>query len=263
MTQVTPVTLSSHSLATLWRVVAVLVLLAATSVAQAADARALNTLFDGVLAEHVKDGSVDYPAIARNVRFSKYIESLADFDLNTLSDDNERLAFWINVYNALVIKNIIDGKSPNGMMDRMGFFGANLKVGGSGIDLKSIAGNILHKFGDPRVYFALVPAIASAPKLRSQAYVGEEIEQQLETAARDFINDKRRNRFSAALQAARLSKVFEEHRDEFGKTDKELLSYVAGYVNDAEVAKILKRGKYSIKFMDYDASINGNSIRTE
>ena len=263
MTQVIPVRASTHSLATLGRVIAVYVLLAATNLAQASDARTLNALYDSVLAEHVKDGLVDYPAIARNVRFGKYIESLEDFDLNTLSDDKERLAFWINVYNALVIKNIIDGKSPNGMMDRMGFFGANLKVGGSGIDLKSIYGRILAKFADPRVHFALVPGISSAPKLRSQAYVGEEVDAQLDAAARDFINDKRRNRFSAALQAARLSKLFEEYRDEFGKTDKELLGYVAGYVNDEEVAKILKRGKYSINFMDPDASINGNSIRTE
>ncbi len=263
MTQVTPVKASVHPLKTLWRVVAWLVLLAATSVVQAADARTLNALFDGILAEHVKDGYVDYPAIARNVRFSKYLESLADFNLETLTDDKERLAFWINVYNALVIKNIIDGKSPHGMMDRMSFFGANIKVGGSGVDLKSISGTILPKFGDPRVYFALVAGTSSAPKLRSQAFVGEELEQQLESATRDFINDKRRNRFSAALQAAKLSKIFEEHRDQFGKTDKELLAYVAGYVNDEAVAKILKRGKYSIKFMEYDASINGNSIRVE
>ena len=254
---------SIHPLATLWRVIVMLVVLTATSMAQASDARTINALFDTILAEHVRDGLVDYPAIARNVRFNKYIESLADFDLNSLSDDNERLAFWINVYNALVIKNIIDGKSPNGMMDRMGFFGANLKVGGSGIDLKSISSSTLQKFADPRVHFALVPGISSAPKLSSRAYVGEEVDAQLEAAARDFINDKRRNRFSAALQAARLSKVFEEYRDEFGKTDKELLGYVAGYVNDEEVAKILKRGKYSIKFMDVDASINGNSIRSE
>jgi Protein of unknown function, DUF547 len=263
MTQITPVQASIHSLARLWRVGALLVLAAVTSVAQATDARTLNALLDGILAEHVKDGYVDYPAIARNVRFSKYIESLAEFDLDTLTDDKERLAFWINVYNALVIKNILDGKSPNGMMDRMGFYGANHKVGGSGIDLNSISGNILSKFAEPRVYFALVPAISSAPKLRSQAYVGEELEQQLEAATRDFINDKRRNRFSGALQAAKLSKVFEEHREEFGKTDKELLTYVATYVNDEEVAKILKRGKYSVKFMDYDGSINGNSLRTE
>ena len=253
---------SIHSLETLWRVVALLVLAAATSVAQATDARTLHALLDGILAEHVRDGYVDYPAIARNVRFGKYTESLAEFDLNTLTDDKERMAFWINVYNALVIKNIIDGKSPNGIMDRMGFFGANLKVGGSGVDLKSIAG-ILQKFGDPRVHFALVPGTSSAPKLRSQAFVGEELEQQLDTATRDFINDKRRNRFSAALQAARLSKIFEAHREEFGNTDKELLVYVAAYVNDEEVAKILKRGKYSIKFMDADNSINGNSVRTE
>jgi hypothetical protein len=244
------------------RFLALGLLLVTASVAQAADSRALNALFDGVVSEHVKDGYVDYPAIARNVRFTKYLESLAEFNLDSLTDDKEKLAFWLNVYNALVIKNIIDGKSPNGMMDHMTFFGSNIKIGGRGFDLNAIEGDILRKFKDPRVYFGIVPATSSAPKLRSQAFTGEQVDQQLEAAARDFINDKRRNRFSAALQAAKLSKVFEEHRAEFGKSDKELLTYVAGYVNDEEVAKILKRGTYDVKFMDYDATINGNSIQS-
>lgn len=253
---------SSHSLELAGRIVALALLLVVTSATQAADPRTLNALFDGVLAENVKDGYVDYPAIARNVRFNKYLESLAEFNLDALTDDKEKLAFWLNVYNALVIKNIIDGKSPNGVMDHMTFFRSNIKVGGRGFDLNSIESDILRKFKDPRVYFGIVPATSSAPKLRSQAFNGEEVEQQLEAAARDFINDKRRNRFSAALQAAKLSKIFEQHRDEFGKSDKELLSYVAGYVNDEDVAKILKRGTYSIKFMEYDATINGNSIQS-
>lgn len=262
MTQVTPVKASFQSLELAGRVIALALLLVATSVTQAADTRTLNALFDGVLAENVKDGYVDYPAIARNVRFTKYLESLAEFNLDTLTDEKEKLAFWLNVYNALVIKNIIDGKSPNGMMDHMKFFRSSIKIGGHGYDLNAIESDILRKFNDPRVYFAIVPATASAPKLRSQAFVGEEVEQQLDGATRDFINDKRRNRFSAALQAAKLSKIFEQHRDVFGKSDKELLTYVAGYVNDEEVAKILKRGTYSVKFMDYDATINGNSIES-
>ena len=260
--QVDPVKALSYFLETVWRAGALVLLLAVTSVVQATDSRALNAVFDGILQEHVKDGYVDYPAIARNPRFNKYIESLADFDAATLSDDNERKAFWINAYNALVIKNIIDGKSPTGVMDHMKFFRSNLKVGGRGIDLNSIDGEVLAKFADPRVHFVLVAAYSSAPKLRAEAYVGEELDQQIDDATRDFINDKRRNRFSAALQTAKLSKIFEQHRAEFGKTDKELLAYVARYVKDEEVAKILQRGAYSIKFMDNDFSINGNSIQT-
>ncbi len=253
---------SFRSLEVAGRVIALAWLLVVTSVSQAADTRTLNALFDGILAEHVKDGYVDYPAIARNVRFAKYLESLAEFNLESLTDDKEKLAFWLNVYNALVIKNIIDGKSPNGMMDHMKFFRSNIKIGGHGFDLNAIESDVLRKFKDPRVYFAIVPGTSSAPKLRAQAFVGEEVDQQLDSATRDFINDKRRNRFSAALQAAKLSKIFEQHRDEFGNTDKELLNYVAGYVNDEDVAKILKRGTYSIKFMEYDATINGNSIES-
>lgn len=250
------------SLAVLVRALVLFAILGASLPLAASDAKTLDSLLGSVLAEHVKDGYVDYPAIARNARFAKYIDSLSTFDIGSLTDDKERLAFWINVYNALVIQNVIDGMSPNGPMDRMRFFGRNLEVGGKGYDLKTIEGDILAEFEDPRVYFAIVPATSSAPKLRAGAYVGEQVDQQLDEAARDFVNDKRRNRYSDALQAAKLSKVFEQHRKVFGKKDKELLRYIAQFVNDERVAKKLKRGTYDIKFMDYDATINGNSIQS-
>lgn len=231
--------------------------------AGASETRALNALFSGVLAQSVDDGYVDYPSIARNVRFYKYLDAIAEFDVEGLGDDNERKAFWINAYNALAIKFIIDGKSPNGMMDRIGFFGANARVGGRDVDLKTIDAEILAPFADPRLRFALVPAQASAPKLQSFAFSGTNLDEQLDQAARDFINDKRRNRFSDALRAAKLSRLFEQYHDEFGAEDRDVLKYVATFVADEGVAKILDRGDYTIKYMEYDPGINGNPINTD
>jgi hypothetical protein len=233
------------------------------SVAGASETRALNALLTEVFAQSVDDGYVDYPAIARNVRFYKYLDAIAEFDAESLTDDNERKAFWINAYNALAIKLIIDGKSPNGMMDRIGFFGADARVAGRDVDLKTIDGEILAPFADPRLRFALVPAQASAPKLQSFAFNGTTLDEQLDQAARDFINDKRRNRFSDALRAAKLSRLFEQYHDEFGAEDRDVLKYVATFVADEGIAKILERGDYTIKYMEYDPGINGNPIKID
>ncbi len=68
--------------------------------------------FDEVLQAHVKDGVVDYPAVAKDARFAAYLDQLDRVDPNALPTRRHRLAFWINAYNAFAIKGILDGYSP-------------------------------------------------------------------------------------------------------------------------------------------------------
>jgi len=229
--------------------------------ALAADSRVLHSLLDGVLETAVKDGYVDYPAIARNVRFYKYIEAIAEFDTASLASDAERLAFWINAYNALAIKAVIDGVTPVTMTGRLKFFRTiDHRVGGENLDLKSIVADKLAPLGEPRVHFALVPATFAAPKLRSEAYRADELERQLNENLRDFVNDKRKNRYSAVTQTAKLSTLFEEHAAEFGADDAAVLVFIARSIADEAVAKVLARGTYAIDYMEYDWSINGRPL---
>lgn len=74
--------------------------------------RMLHSLLDGVLANHVNDDYLAYHKIAKNVRFYKYLEVLAEFDRESLHNEQERMASWINAYNALAIKGVIDGVTP-------------------------------------------------------------------------------------------------------------------------------------------------------
>ena len=242
-----------------WPIVLLLALLPA--IAQAADVRALNALIGAVFSAHVEDGYVDYPAVSRNVRFHKYLEAIRDIDLDALGDDNERLAFWINAYNALAIKQIIDGQTPIGTIARMKFFGSNQhEVGGRSWDLSTIEEDILFERDDPRVHFAVVNATYSAPLLRSGAYRAEELDQQLEQATRDFINDNRKNRFSNGLLRAKLSPVFDEYEDAFGGDDDAVQAFLARYVEDEETRTNLEAGRFEIDYLDYDWSINGRPM---
>jgi len=229
--------------------------------ALAADVRVINALLDGVFEAHVKDGYVDYPQIARNVRFHKYLEAIADFDVETLVDDKERLAFWINAYNALAIKQIVDGQSPIGTIGRMKFFRTtNHRVGGRSLDLRSIESDILFRMKEPRVHFAIVNSSYSAPRLRSGAYRADELEQQLEDNTRDFLTDNRKNRYSNTLRQVKLSPIFEEHKGDFGGDDKSVLEFISHYVADEALATDLAAGGYSIKYLEYDWSINGHPM---
>jgi hypothetical protein len=87
---------------------------ASVAVAQevGSDQEALFRRLDEVLKLHVHGGQVDYPGIAGDQDFSDYIELLADSNPSATATRAEQLAFWINAYNALAIKGILDGKSP-------------------------------------------------------------------------------------------------------------------------------------------------------
>ncbi|MGE0485717.1 MAG: DUF547 domain-containing protein [Gammaproteobacteria bacterium] len=229
--------------------------------ASATDSRVLNALLDGVLEAHVQDGYVDYPAIARNVRFHKYLEALAEFDADGLADDRERMAFWINAYNALVIKQIIEGQTPIGTIAKIKFFRTTEhRAGGRDVDLQTLAEDILFKFEDPRVHFAIVDSGYSAPRLRSEAYRVDELDRQLDDNTRDFLNDNRKNRISETLRRAKLSPIFEDYIDDFGGDKAGVLEFLSRYVDDEKLAEALAAGRFDLEYMEYDWSINGRPM---
>jgi len=236
------------------------VLLFCSTTAGAIELRAFNSLWESVLKAHVKDGYVDYPAVSRNVRFHKYVEALGAVDLATLADGDETTAFWINAYNAMAVKSVVDGITPIDAIDRIKFFRTTEHlVAGRELDLNAIEAEAM-SCEDPRVRFALVNAAYTAPALHQQAYDGATLDQQLDSAAKRFINDNRRNRYSDAVRVARLSKLFERHADEFGEDEKAIMAFIAPYVEDETNAKALAAGRYEVRYMDWEWSINGRPM---
>jgi hypothetical protein len=216
-------------------------------------------LFDEVLHAHVKDGWVNYPEIARDARFDAYLDQLGRIDPATLPAKNDRLAFWINAYNALAIKGIVDGGSPATLLGRYDYFiKRRYTVGGRIINLHELEQTVLVKaFGEPRVHFAIVPASRSSPKLRAEAYSAERLPMQLDENARTFINDPERNRFDRARREATLSKIFDWSSDEFIAASGSLVRYVKKYVNDKSLLRELDAEFHTVEFLKYDWDLNG------
>lgn len=215
--------------------------------------------FDEVLQAHVKDGVVNYPAVAKNARFFSYLDQIDRVDPNALPGRQHRLAFWINAYNALAIKGIVDGYSP---LTRIGqwwyFVGRQYRVGGETINLYDLERKLLiPNFREPRIHFAIACASQSCPKLRSQAFTADRLEAQLEESARAFINDPAKNRFDREHHTAYLSKIFEWFEPDFRTHAESLLNYVRRYVNDPDQAADLATQPYRIEFLEYDWRLNG------
>ena len=214
--------------------------------------------FDRILSANVSNGRVNYPGIAADPLFEGYLEKLNGTSADALSEDKEKLAYWINAYNAFAIQGILQGYSPSSLFGRFGFFMSNkFNLGGAEIDLYDLEHKILIPQKEPRIHFAIICASVSCPALRSEAYVAADLDQQLEDGARRFINDPSRNRFDRKNKIAYLSRIFDWFEDDFSRHSGSVLAYVAGYVNDAELAGELNNRDYTIEHLEYDWNLNG------
>lgn len=212
-----------------------------------------------VLNASVKDGVVHYPTIARDDRFQFFIWQLDRFNPNTLPSRQHSMAFWINAYNAFAMKGIIDGYSPQSLWGRYRYFIArDYYVGGRPINLYNLERDLLiPDFRDPRIHFAIVCASRSCPKLASQAYSPDRLDEQLDDSAQIFMNDPTKNRIDRRQKVAHLSKIFEWFEKDFAAHSGSLLKYVAQYVTDPELARELRTEPYRVEFLEYDWSLNG------
>jgi hypothetical protein len=216
-------------------------------------------LLSRVLETHVRQGVVDYPAIQADDRLPAYLAQVDRVDPNAFATRNERLAFWINAYNAFAIKGILDHYSPVSYVGRYRYFiGRDYRVGGAAINLYDLERQVLIKqFQEPLIHFAIVCASASCPTLQSWTYEPDQLERQLDRVARDFINDPTRNRFDRARKVASLSMIFKWFDDDFSSAAGSVLSYVTRYVRDPELVQDLLHSDYRIEYLDYDWSLNG------
>lgn len=218
--------------------------------------------FDAVLRQHVRQGEVDYPAIAGDARFAAYLREFDRIDPGEYRAENEALAFWINAYNALAIQGILVGDSPSTTTGKYRYFiGRKFRIGGGDINLWGLEHQVLIPRGEPRIHFAIVCASASCPILRGEAYVADRLDAQLDDAARQFINDRRRNRFDRDGRTAQVSMIFDWYRDEFERVAGSLTHYLARYVSDPELARALSSEEFTIEFLPYDWSLNGIAPR--
>lgn len=218
--------------------------------------------FDAALRAHVHDGQVDYPGITADARFSAYVQNLDRIDPGEFRAREEKLAFWINAYNALAIQGILIGDSPFTTTGKYRYFvKRTYRVGGGELNLWGLEHKLLIPLGEPRVHFAINCASWSCPSLRPGVYTAAMLDHELEAAARQFVNDPARNHFDRERKTAYLSMIFKWYDDEFESAAGSVLKYVARYVNDAALAQELADGGYAIEYLPYDWSLNGAPFR--
>lgn len=189
----------------------------------------------------------------------------------------DALAFWINVYNALVIHGALRFRVSRRMTEIPGFFRRaaydiggrvyNLDViehgilrGNRGHPLRVVVpqlmpwdrrrGLVLRPF-DARIHFALNCGAVSCPPLRH--YTADHIDDELELAARSFVAGG-----GVAVDpeggGVRLSRIFLWYARDFGWTKRRQLRSVIGYLDGPERAAVEAAAERGIRYAAYDWS---------
>lgn len=173
----------------------------------------------------------------------------------------QRIAFWINAYNAFTVRLILDhypvvSIRAIGWLPLAAFrqrFIPMPDIKGGDISLNDIEHDTLRaSFQEPRIHFALVCASRSCPALRGEAYRAADLDRQLDEQAREFLNDATRNRVDAAGKVLYLSAIFDWFASDFEAAAGSVPAYVARYVDlggaDASA--------FRVEHLTYDWALN-------
>jgi len=232
--------------------------------------------WDRVLKKFVTETSqVDYAALKANPDdLNQYAEQIAArspiSDPNDFPTRDSQLAYWINAYNALVMKAVIDhwpvssvrkiGKLPYSFFWRKKFV-----AGGQMYTLDNIEDILRKKLAEPRIHFAIVCASNSCPRLQRKAYTPENTERLLDEAARLYVNEPRNLKIDVAHNRVVLPNILGHYHEDFENyvrahnatiTGQPQVDYIRLYANPANRALLDALKNPKVDHFGYDWGIN-------
>ncbi|MEL6753156.1 MAG: DUF547 domain-containing protein [Pseudomonadota bacterium] len=218
-----------------------------------------------ILSTYVQPGEdglnrFDYGALKANeadrAALTAYLASFETLDFDSLTRD-DAFAAWANLYNALTIDHMI-GRYPVKSI-RSGYIIGPWKrvktvADGREVSLDEIEHDILRvEWNDPRVHYAVNCASIGCPNLQTKAWEAATLDEDLDRAAREFINTERgvTVRERGGLQVSTIYKWFE---DDFGGSEAGVIEHLLQYADDDLAAQI--RANADIKRHKYDWDLN-------
>jgi len=224
--------------------------------------------WDGFVRRHVRAGSngvhrLDYAALAAKARpaLDRIVAGLSAVPVSDYAR-NEQFAFWANLYNAVTVKVVLDHYPVESIRDidispglfADGPWGKKLvTVEGEALTLNDIEHRILRPiWRDPRVHYAVNCASLGCPNLPKRAFTGDNLQAQLDGAARGYINDPRG--VSITGGKVTVSKIYDWFHEDFGNSTKSVMAHLKRYADPALAARLDEIG--TIKGTAYDWNLN-------
>jgi hypothetical protein len=237
-------------------------------------------LLDEILDLYVRDGLVYYRALKSDrSRLDRYVNGIASADVAGRPRD-EQIAFWINAYNAIALKTVIDNY-PIAMRSKEyparsirqvpGAFERNPhRVAGKNVTLDQIEQTILTGFGDPRVFLALGRGAIGSGRLRSEAFSASALDRQLTEVANECATRSQCVDINKQANEVRVSSIFSWRQKEFSaayadKADKlfasrspierAVLALVSPRLLTTE-REFLEPNQFKVVYIPFDWSLN-------
>jgi hypothetical protein len=228
-------------------------------------------------------GRVAYERMKKSQAYADYLElsyTLKNMDLSELRTAREQIAFWVNLYNVIIVHGVVElgirdsVKEVRNVFKRIQYQISNMSFSPRDIEHGILRGNrrppnsLFKVFGgddrrldymvkelDPRIHFALVCASSSCPPI--SFYSPEKLDNELNIAANAFINGGGAN-LDRETNHVSLSRVFKWYNRDFGKTQAERLKFIAQYLYDENDRQFLieHTETVNITYQDYDWRLN-------
>jgi hypothetical protein len=221
-------------------------------------------------------GLVDYRGLRESdayARFRGITRQLSTYETSDLGHGPALMAFWINLYNTLIIDAVVHFGIQGSIMNRPGIFRqAAYNVGGMRFSADEIEHGLLRRNRpnpvmhmrtfttddprlslmvdhlDPRIHFSLVCGARSCPPIAF--YDPEHLDRQLDQAAAAFINGGGVD-YIAETNTLRLSKIFQWYLADFGGLPA-VFELIQRHVVGHEVRNALESGELRVRYMKYD-----------
>lgn len=210
-----------------------------------------HSTWNDLLKTHVSaDGKVNYKGFKKDkTELDEYLQHLSEHFPKDSWTTNEKLAYWINTYNAYTISLIVERYPVKSIMDIQNAWDIKfIQLGDQTYTLNNIEHQIIRKkFDEPRIHFVLVCAAISCPVLLNEAYIADNLEQQLQQQGEQFINDPSKN--SIKNNKAKVSQLFNWFGDDFTKNGS-----LIEYLNQFSEIKLEPNAK--IDFLEYNWDLN-------
>ena len=247
------------------------------------DLEAIHVPFDGLLDAHVRDGLVYYRALQSDrARLNRYVASLSaptvSAGLATWPGD-QRKAFWLNAYNALVLQAVVNHYPIQG---RAAAYPANSirqipgafektphNVAGKSLTLDQIETTVLAEFDDPRVYLALGRGAVGSGRLRSEAFSAKNVDRQLDEVRKQFTTTPRWVKIDAGGGRVSVSPILSWRSAAFIKSyadnsfdlpkrepiERAVVGFLRPHLLDAE-EEFIRKNSFQLTYEPFDWRLN-------
>lgn len=223
----------------------------------------VNRQIHGIPANTLDYARLNREQSAKGSDWRLLLAALADFDPQSMTERNERMAFWINVYNIAAIKTILDHWPVDSITSsKIHWLGSPWKrdiilVGGQDYSLYQIEyDQLVEGFRDLRVHLGINCASTSCVDLLPEPYSADKLDAQLQAQGERLARQPQKGLvINRETGVVKISKIFDFDKKHFDRWTNGAVNFLLPYADPGDRA-FLQRGDFELDYLDYDWTVN-------